>query len=67
LIIVLYRNKNIKLTISLELLFRRIANNKNMQKIMYFSLNPVLHNGGEKKFYKYVRGTRVTINYIIMY
>jgi len=36
---VLYRNKNIKLTISVEL-FRRIANNKNMQKIMYFSLNP---------------------------
>jgi len=39
---VLYRTKNIKLTISLELLFRRIANNKSMQKIMYFSLNPVL-------------------------
>jgi len=61
---VLYHNKKIKLTISLELLFCRIANNKSMQKIMYFSLNPVLYNGGEKKFYKYVRGIRVTINYI---
>jgi len=36
----------------LELLFRKIANNKSMQKIMYFSLNPVLYNGEEKKFYK---------------
>jgi len=61
---ILYRNKNIKLTISLELLFRRIANNKSMQKIMYFSLNTVLFNGGKKKFSKYVRGTCVTINYI---
>jgi len=60
---VLYRNKHIKLTISSELLFRRIANNKSMQKIMFFSLNPVLYNGGERKFYKYVRGTRVIINY----
>jgi len=54
IIVALYRNKNIKLTISLELLFRRIANNKSMQKIMYFSLNSVLHNGGKRKFYKYV-------------
>jgi len=54
---ILYHNKNIKLTISLELLFRRIVNNKSMQKIMYFSLNPVLYNGKEKKFYKYVKGT----------
>jgi len=35
-----------------------------MQKIMYFSLNPVLYNGGERKFYKYVRDTRVTLIYI---
>jgi len=33
---VLYRNKNIRLTISLELLFRKIANNKNMQKLCIF-------------------------------
>jgi len=46
----------------LELLFRQIANNRSMQKIMYFSLNSVLYNGGERKFYKYVRDTRV--NYI---
>jgi len=51
---VLYRNKNIKLTISLELLFCKIANNKSMQKIMCFSLIPVLYNGREGKFYKYV-------------
>jgi len=47
----------------LELLFRRIANNKSMQKTYfykYFSLNPVLYNGEERKFYKYVRSTRVT-------
>jgi len=51
---ILYRNKNIKLTISLELLFRRIANNKSMQKIIYF-FNFILYNGEERKFYKYVR------------
>jgi len=62
---VLYCNKkNVKLIISLELLFHRIANNKYMQKIMYFSLNPVLYNEEERKFYKYVRSTRVIINYI---
>jgi len=27
---------------------------------MYFSLNPVLYNEEERKFYKYVRGTCVT-------
>jgi len=61
---VLYHNKNIKLTISLELLFRRIANNKSMQNIIYFSLKFSVYNGGDKKFYKYVRDTHVTINYI---
>jgi len=34
----MFYNKNIKLTIGLELLFHRIANNKNMQKIMYIFL-----------------------------
>jgi len=43
-----------KLTISLKLLFLRITNNKSMQKIMYFSLNSILYNKGERKFYKYV-------------
>jgi len=33
---ILHRNKNIKLTISLELLFRRNANNKSMQKNSVF-------------------------------
>jgi len=28
-------------------MFRRIANNKSVQKIMWFSLDPVLYNGGE--------------------
>jgi len=45
---ILHRNKNIKLTISLELLFRRNANNKNMQKnsVFFFKFYRIMEEKG---------------------